>query len=118
MKMSGALEERPAGKLMSKHWLNRTVLGIGLASLLSDTSHEIATTILPAFLATMGAAAELVDKERHGMRFGVLATVNGVGDFLSSLVVGILWTTLGTPVAFAYSTVLFVAGATLVWRSR
>ena len=38
-------------------WLNRTVLGIGLASLLSDWSHEIATTILPAFLATMGVAA-------------------------------------------------------------
>jgi MFS family permease len=63
-------------------------------------------------------AAELVDKEHHGMGFGVLATVNGVGDFLSSLVVGILWTTVGTPVAFAYSTVLFIAGATLVWRSR
>ena len=38
-------------------WLNRTVLGIGLASLLSDWSHEIAMMIMPAFLATMGAAA-------------------------------------------------------------
>jgi MFS family permease len=46
-------------------------------------------------------AAELVDKEQHGMGFGMLATVNGVGDFLSSLVVGILWTTAGTQVAFA-----------------
>jgi hypothetical protein len=33
-------------------WLNRTVLSIGLTSLLSDTSHEIATTIMLAFLAT------------------------------------------------------------------
>ena len=63
-------------------------------------------------------AAELVDKEHHGMGFGVLATVNGVGDFLSSLIVGVLWTAFGTPVAFAYSTVLFVAGAVLIWRSR
>jgi MFS family permease len=63
-------------------------------------------------------AAELVDKEQHGMGFGMLATVNGVGDFLSSLVVGILWTTAGTQVAFAYSTVLFAAGALAVWRLR
>lgn len=39
------------------HWLNRTVFGIGLASLFSDWSHEIATTVMPAFLASMGAAA-------------------------------------------------------------
>ena len=38
------------------HWLNRTVLGIGLASLFSDWSHEIATTVMPAFLATMGVS--------------------------------------------------------------
>jgi len=38
-------------------WLNRTVLGIGLASLFSDWSHEIATAVLPAFIATMGGAA-------------------------------------------------------------
>ena len=63
-------------------------------------------------------AAELVDKEYHGMGFGVLATVNGVGDFLSSLIVGVLWTAFGTPVAFAYSTVLFIAGAWLIWRMK
>ena len=39
----------------SSHWLNRTVVGIGLALLFSDWSHEIATTAMPAFLATMGA---------------------------------------------------------------
>lgn len=27
--------------------------------------------------------AELVDEERHGMAFGVLAAVNGIGGFLS-----------------------------------
>src|SRR5664280_2238433 len=53
-------------------WLNRTVLGIGLASLFSDWSHEIATTILPAFLASMGAAAVW------------LGVIEGVSDGLSS----------------------------------
>jgi len=47
----------------------------------------------------------------------VLATVNGVGDFVSSIVVGALWMAWGTPAAFAYSTVLFAAGAAAVWRS-
>jgi MFS family permease len=63
-------------------------------------------------------AAELVDKEHHGMGFGVLATVNGVGDFLSSVVVGVLWTAFSPAIAFGYSTVLFVAGAVLIWRSQ
>ena len=63
-------------------------------------------------------AAELVDKAQHGMGFGVLATVNGVGDFLSSVVVGILWSAVGPQIAFAYSAVLFTIGAMLVWRLR
>ena len=53
-------------------WLNRTVLGIGLASLFSDWSHEIATAVMPAFLATMGVAAFWV------------GLIEGVADGLSS----------------------------------
>src|SRR5256885_617965 len=53
-------------------WLNRTVVGVGLASLFSDWSHEIATTLLPAFLATMGVAAAW------------LGVIEGVSDGLSS----------------------------------
>jgi MFS family permease len=53
-------------------WLNRTVLGIGLASLFSDWSHEIATTLMPAFLATMGVAAAW------------LGMIEGVSDGLAS----------------------------------
>ena len=58
--------------------------------------------------------AELVGEEHHGMAFGTLATVNGVGDFASSLIVGLLWTTFGTSAAFGYSAVLFFAGAAMV----
>jgi hypothetical protein len=50
------------------------------------------------------------------MAFGVLATVNGLGDFLSSIVVGALWSAFGTTVAFGYSLVLFIAGTALVLR--
>ena len=57
--------------------------------------------------------AELVRPDHHGMAFGVLATVNGIGDFLSSIVVGALWSAYGTRVAFGYSGLMFFSGALL-----
>ena len=51
------MNDAPAANNLRRRWLNRTVLGIGLASLFSDWSHEIATAVLPTFLATMGVAA-------------------------------------------------------------
>jgi len=60
--------------------------------------------------------AELVREEHHGMAFGLLATVNGIGDFLSSVIVGLLWTAFGTTIAFGYSAILSIAGALLVVR--
>ncbi len=56
----------------SKRWLTRGVLGIGLASLFSDWGHEAATSILPAFLASLGAPAY------------ALGVIEGVSDGLSS----------------------------------
>jgi MFS family permease len=55
-----------------KRWLTRGVLGIGLASLLSDWGHEAATAILPAFLASLGAPAV------------ALGIIEGVADGLST----------------------------------
>ena len=63
-------------------------------------------------------SAELVPKEQHGMAFGTLAAVNAVGDFLSSLLVGLLWSAFNVQTAFSVSAVLFVAGAALVLRLR
>jgi len=62
--------------------------------------------------------AELVAEEHHGMAFGVLATVNGVGDFLSSVIVGILWAAFGSTIAFGYSAALSLAGMVLIARLR
>ncbi|MGC2889167.1 MAG: MFS transporter [Candidatus Acidiferrum sp.] len=63
-------------------------------------------------------AAELVPGEQHGMAFGTLAAVNAVGDFLSSLLVGFLWSAFSAQAAFATSTLLFFAGAFLILRLR
>ena len=60
--------------------------------------------------------AELVDEHQHGMAFGVLATVNGIGDLVSSITIGLLWSTAGIGIAFGFSAVLFVTGALLTWR--
>jgi MFS family permease len=63
-------------------------------------------------------AAELIPKEQHGMAFGTLAAVNAVGDFLSSLVVGFLWSAVSARAAFSFSAVLFFLGAILILRLR
>lgn len=56
----------------SNRWLTRGVLGIGLASLFSDWGHEAATSILPAFLASLGAPAI------------ALGVIEGISDGFSS----------------------------------
>jgi len=63
-------------------------------------------------------SAELVPKEQHGMAFGTLAAVNAVGDFLSSLLVGILWSAFNVQTAFGASALLFIIGAILILRLR
>ncbi len=52
------------------------------------------------------------------MAFGTLAAVNAVGDFLSSLLVGALWSSFGVSAAFAASAILFAAGAILILRVK
>jgi MFS family permease len=63
-------------------------------------------------------AAELIPSEQHGMAFGTLAAVNAVGDFLSSLIVGFLWSAVSVKAAFSFSAVLFFLGAFLILRLR
>jgi len=63
-------------------------------------------------------AAEMMPREQHGMAFGTMAAVNAVGDFLSSLLVGALWSAFGVGAAFGASAVLFAAGAILILRLK
>ena len=104
--------------------------GYGLGALMA-----LAVIVLPLNLATLAAVfavggmylaieetledsfcAELVGPTQHGMAFGTLATVNGVGDFVSSIILGLLWTSFGTSAAFGYSAILFIGGSLLVLR--
>jgi len=63
-------------------------------------------------------AAELIPGEQHGMAFGTLAAVNAVGDLLSSLVVGFLWSAISVGTAFSFSAVLAFLGALVILRLR
>ena len=63
-------------------------------------------------------AAELIPREQHGMAFGTLAAVNAVGDFLSSLMVGFLWSAVAVAAAFSFSAALFFVGAFIILRLR
>jgi len=89
-----------------------TIWLLGFIFILSGMYAAIEETLEDSF------CAELVGEEQHGMAFGVLATVNGIGDFLSSIIVGVLWTMAGTGVAFGYSAVLFSLGTWLILRTR
>lgn len=63
-------------------------------------------------------AADMVPREQHGMAFGTLAAVNAMGDFLSSCVVGLLWSRVSAQAAFGMCTVLFFSGALVILRLR
>jgi MFS family permease len=88
------------------------IWALGFVFAIGGTFNGVVETVEDSF------CAELVGENQHGMAFGVLATVNGAGDFLSSIIVGALWAALGTAAAFAYSAVLFSLGAFLVLRTR
>jgi len=62
-------------------------------------------------------AADLLSAESRGSGFGVLATTNGIGDLISSIVVGALWSSVSPAAGFIYSGVLALAGALLILRA-
>ncbi len=55
--------------------------------------------------------ADLAPEEVRSTGFGVLAAVNGIGDLISSTIVGALWTAFSPKIAFSYAFVMTVAGA-------
>jgi len=64
-------------------------------------------------------AADLLPQEARGTGYSMLQTVNGVGDFVSSAIVGVLWTLYSPMVAFGYAALLSaVGGALLLYLTR
>ena len=105
----GAIMAVSAGLIVARHVTDLVALGAlfslaGIVGGVEDTL-EGATT------------ADLAPVETRGTAFGVLGVVNGVGDLVSSLVVGALW--VANPLlGFGYAAVMMALGSFLVFRVR
>ncbi len=68
------------------------------------------------------AAADLLPDSLKATGFGLLGAANGIGDMVSSIVVGALWAGVSPLAAFAYSAVVGSAGALMMlftkWENR
>ena len=110
----------------SETWLTRTVLGVGLTSLFSDWSHEIATAVLPAFLAAIGAGPAWLGAI-EGIADGLSSfTKLGAGHYTDQLkrrkplaVFGYAFTALATA-SFAFATQAYhvLLGRAAAWLGR
>ena len=60
-------------------------------------------------------AAEFLPQRVRGSGFGVLATVNGIGDLVSSIVVGALWSAVSPSAGFLYAAAFTGLGAALIY---
>jgi MFS family permease len=117
----GALSDR-----MGRMWLLAFgyflsgVMGICLMFITGSIGYLIIIFILGGIYIAMedaleGAiAADLLPQELRGTGYGVLATVNGLGDFFSSLIVGFLWSYVSPFYAFGYGAVMSLLGSIII----
>ncbi|MFZ1128846.1 MFS transporter [Methanoregula sp.] len=64
-------------------------------------------------------AAEMVEEESRALGFGALATINGVGDLVSSVMIGFIWTFVGYSAGFMIAAIIAAAGTVLLfWTTR
>jgi MFS family permease len=125
----GSLSDRFSrrGLLVFGYILGAVVMGGFIVAFLTNTSSILWLGVLFAlagvFIAIEDAlegamTADLVPEESsRGTAYGVLGTVNGVGDFFSSAVVGLLWS-FSPAAGFGYAAVAMLLGAALLQRVR
>jgi MFS family permease len=103
-------------------------VALGMAMLLTKSAPPLTILIIVFALAGIftgvvealedSITAEIVPAAQHGMAYGTLAAVNAVGDFMSSVVVGALWTAASPATAFSVAGILFAVAAVLILRLR
>jgi MFS family permease len=96
------------------------VFALGVAHPVALAALFVAVGASTGFVETaQGAhAAELLDPAVRGRGFGLLGLVDGVGDLVSSVVVGTLFTLAGPAWGFAYAAALAGAGAAVLAAER
>jgi len=60
------------------------------------------------------AVRDYVASEIAGTAYGTLGVVNGIGDFASSIIVGVVWAAVSPTVGFCYAAVVGLAGTILM----
>jgi MFS family permease len=63
-------------------------------------------------------ASTLIAEHQHGTGFGLMSAVDGVGDFLSSITMGVLWTAVSPNAGFAAAGVLALVSAGVLLMVR
>lgn len=124
--VAATLASVPAGRLADRLGARGPVLVLagGVAAfavaygLFATTGAVIAVLAIPFILAGVGigavetaqhsAVAALAPKDLRGSAFGMLATVQSLGNLAASAVAGVLWTALSPTWAFAYLTIWMV----------
>jgi MFS family permease len=121
----GALADRIGKRtLLALGYTTATVMGIGWIVVTPSLAwlallFALGGIFIAAEDALEGAlAADLLPEPVRGTGYGVLATVNGIGDFSSSIIVGTLWTVVSPAAGFVYATVLFGLGAIVIYKLR
>ena len=107
-------------------WLNRNVIGMGLASLLGDAGYEMATSVLPAFLATIGVSASalgaiegIADGVASFTKLGAGWWSDRLGHRKAIVVAGYTLSGVSKGIfAFAFGWPLILVGRVLAWFGR
>ena len=59
-------------------------------------------------------ASTLMREDQHGTGFGLMSAVDGLGDFLSSVTMGVLWALVSPNAGFAAAGILALASAAML----
>jgi Sugar phosphate permease len=117
----GALSDRIGRKrILAAGYFISAIVCLGVAFLTADFLVLVPLFLLAGLFSAITdtlegtSAADLLPTKSRGTGFGVLQTVNGIGDFASSAVVGVLWALISPTVAFTYAAVLSAAGAVIL----
>ncbi|MGD1211737.1 MAG: MFS transporter [Candidatus Acidiferrales bacterium] len=125
-----ALASYPAGALadrVGKRGLLAAGYAIGAATYIGFIFERPTIAVLAILFGLAGVhgavqqsvekslAAELLPNAVRGSGFGVLATTNGIGDLVSSIAVGALWSGVNVTAGFLYAGVFAAIGAGLVF---
>jgi len=122
----GALSDKIGRRrILAAGYFISAITCMGTAFLIADFLVLVPLFLLAGFFTAITdtiegtAAADLLPTESRGTGFGILQTVNGIGDFASSAIVGALWALTSPVIAFGYAAILSaVGGIILLYLTR